>query len=426
LKHLRTKRGLTQEEVAAPAYSAAYVSHLEAGKRTPSDQAIRHLAERLGVSTEELVSGIPAWFEPQAELRLQEGWRALYLGHYGEAESSFASVAKDAAKLDRVTIGSKALVGRAWCAERQGQTAEALELFTKAMEGFEAAAPLPARVEAVTGFARCHQMAGNARLAAHILEIYLLDLERHDLLDPGALMRTYASLVWPYMELGLHQRAGVAASKALALRSSVQAPEEIASMHLNVARVLLNEDQPQAALDSLRKAEDIYQVLNWRTEIARARMNRGMVYLSEGELLPARDELQAALETFKEVGFVRAEARALNELARLERLLDRPQAAERVAQQALELLSDMEAVPELALAHRELALIIRARAPKKAEKHFGRAIELYRQCGEPLNAADTHRLLGDLLSRGTEPDAARGEYRKGLLLVAAGLDRRDE
>src|SRR5690348_8394681 len=54
---LRTERGLTQRQLAEPAYTAAYVSTLESGKVRPSEAALRHLATRLGVSYEELTTG---------------------------------------------------------------------------------------------------------------------------------------------------------------------------------------------------------------------------------------------------------------------------------------------------------------------------------------------------------------------------------
>src|SRR5215212_10130852 len=54
---LRTERGFTQRQLAEPAYTAAYVSTLESGKARPSEGALRHLAERLGVTYEELATG---------------------------------------------------------------------------------------------------------------------------------------------------------------------------------------------------------------------------------------------------------------------------------------------------------------------------------------------------------------------------------
>jgi tetratricopeptide (TPR) repeat protein len=416
---------LTQQQVAEPAYTPAYVSTIEAGRRAPSEDALDHFAQKLGISADELTSGVPSSFQADATLRLQEGWRYLYLGSYAEAKKCFISVEKDARRYGRVVLRARAIEGVARCAERQGQTADALEGCTRARRLLEGAAPLPAAVEAVAGIARCHQMSGDPRLAAHILESYLFELERQELLDPTALMRVYASLVWPYMELGLHQRANEVAQQALRLETRVHEPVDIAGMHLNVARVLLSKGEVDAALDSLRKAEEIFRDLNWQTEIARARTNRGMVFMSEGDLEAARDELQAALQTFQEVGFVRGEGRTLNELARLERLLGRPEAGRDLATRALELLSDMAAVPEQALAERELALCLREDAPDQAEKHFRAAIDLYKECQELMHAADTHRLLGDLLARAGRSDEACTEYRSGLLAIGEGLDRSD-
>jgi transcriptional regulator with XRE-family HTH domain len=59
VKRLRKERELTQRQLAEPSYTAAYISTLEAGKVRPSEAALRHLAERLDVSYEELATGAP-------------------------------------------------------------------------------------------------------------------------------------------------------------------------------------------------------------------------------------------------------------------------------------------------------------------------------------------------------------------------------
>lgn len=425
LRRYRQERGLRQKDVAGPKYTPAYISTIEAGKRVPSRAALAHFADRLGVTVNELESGVPSSFVAERTMVLQQGWQALYLGDYDDARKSFASVERDARRFDRPELQARALVGLGLCAERQGQTDDGLRLFEQALDLFGAHAPRPAAVEAVAGVARCHQMAGDARLACHLLESFLLDLERQDLGDPAAVMRTYSSLVWPYMELGLYDKANDAALKALKLQARVDAPEEIAGMHLNVARALLNMGQPDNAVESLNKAEEIYRDLNWRTEVARAHHNRGMVYMSQGDLGAAREDLRAALAAFREVGYVRSEALVLSEVARLERLLGDADAAVDQARRAVELLSDMKAVPELALAHREVALALREEEPGTAERHFRKAIELYRQCGELLHAADTHRLLGELLQKEDPSNEGWAEYKEGLLLVAEGLERND-
>lgn len=423
VRRLRLGKGLTQAQLGDP-YSAAFVSQIETGRRLPSLEKLALFAKRLGVTVQELATGVPPAVEPEAVLRLQEGWRQLYLGRYSRARHSFRLARQGGDQLRHPVVKAKAIVGLARCAEYEGQTADAMALYEEAHEIFLVNAPAPARVEAVAGIARCHQMRGAVRVALHVLESYLLELEVRELPDPSALMRLFASLVWPYTELGLHEKASAAAAKALKLQGVVSNPEEIAAMHLNTARALLNSGQSDAALESLKKAEEIFRDLNWQTEIARAQTNQGIVLTAKGELTGARAMLRVALATYRAVGFVRGEARTLNELARLERLLGDARLGEDMARQALELLREMEALPELALAHREVGLCLAGHDAPRAEAHLREAIALYESCEEIDHAADTHRLLGDLLES-HEPFSGVNAYRTGLLLIERRLDRSD-
>lgn len=422
LRRLRVEKGLTQAQLGEP-YSAAFVSQIERGRRLPRTEPLTLFAKRLGVTPEELATGIPPSFESDALFQLQEGWRNLYLGRYPNARRSFKAAASAGDRLHDPVLRARGVVGLARCCEYEGQTADALKLYSSALELFQSA-PRSASVEAVTGIARCHQMSGAPRLALHVLERYLLELEQEHLSDPAALMRINASLVWPYTELGLVAQANEAATKALRLQSRVTDPEEVASMHLNAARALLDSGRAEAALESLKKAEEIFRDLNWRTEIARAQTNRGIVLISTGDLEEAQDVLVEALATYRAVGFVRGEARTLNELARLERALGRTREAEAFARRALELLVEMEAVPVRATTHRELGLCLAEEDPTAAEVHLREAIALYESFGEIDHAADTYRILGDLLER-TEPHAGSNEYRSGLLLISDRLGRKD-
>ena len=47
VQQLRADRGLTQKQLAEPAYTPAYISTLEAGRVRASDEALRHIAGRL-------------------------------------------------------------------------------------------------------------------------------------------------------------------------------------------------------------------------------------------------------------------------------------------------------------------------------------------------------------------------------------------
>ena len=55
----RTDRGLTQRRLAEPAHTPAYISTRESRRVRASNEALRHIAGRLGVGFEELASGRP-------------------------------------------------------------------------------------------------------------------------------------------------------------------------------------------------------------------------------------------------------------------------------------------------------------------------------------------------------------------------------
>lgn len=423
LRDLRLQRRLSQKELAHP-YSGPFVSQLETGRKMPSAQVLALFAKKLGVTPEELAFGPPSTYEPQVTSHLQVGWSHLYSGDLPKAERAFKTARRLARQANLHASEADAAAGIARCFERRGQNDDAMREYEKALSLYREHAATPAAAEAVAGIARCHQMRGKTRLALHVLEDYLLELEIRALPDPAALMRIYASLVWPYSELGLYDQASEAATNALKLQHAVQDPEEIGRMHLNVARALLNSGRSNEALTSLKRAEEIFRDLNWRTEIARAQTNRGIVLMNRGELAAARESLEEASETFRALGLTRSEARNLNELARLERLSGHPDKGEALARRGLELLNEMEAVPELALAHRELGLCLRDSDTGEAERHFRVAIELYERCDEVDHAVDTHRLLGDLLER-REPQLGVASYRAGLLLIRSRLDRDD-
>src|SRR6266446_3644797 len=68
LKRLRVARGFSQRDLSSPGVSYAYISRIEAGSRTPSVKALRVLAQKLGVTVEQLETGRPTPLEQGVEL----------------------------------------------------------------------------------------------------------------------------------------------------------------------------------------------------------------------------------------------------------------------------------------------------------------------------------------------------------------------
>ena len=142
--------------------------------------------------------------------------------------------------------------------------------------------PLHLRFEAVAGVARWTEYLGDAWLAVFMLESYRNELEAAGKPDPLALMHTWTALIHPYFAAGLSEKAVEAARHALALETRVEDPEELACMHLAVARSLSYDGHHDDALQSLRKAEEIYLSQGWRNRAVKTKVNEAIV-LSDKE-----------------------------------------------------------------------------------------------------------------------------------------------
>ncbi len=247
---LRTEKGLTQRQLAEPAYTAAYVSTLEAGRVRPSENALRHLAERLGTTVEELATGRPPHLATGLRMRLTDARRTLATGAAQDAAEQFRALRDEAAGLTLVTEQSAALLGLGDCALETGDLVEARDHFAAA-EQLLADEPLPRRVPALRGRATAHLLAGELRYACYLLETAVDELNASGMHDPDALLLLYTASIAPYMDMGAHARAVHAAELALALAPKVDDPALVAGMHRGVARTLIAEGRIAEADASL-------------------------------------------------------------------------------------------------------------------------------------------------------------------------------
>src|SRR6478672_6770954 len=86
LRAERQRAGLTKTALALPRYTVSYVSQIEAGKRSPSPDALAYFAERLQLSPDFLATGIPDGIEAQLRFELEDGRLALRQDRHEDAE----------------------------------------------------------------------------------------------------------------------------------------------------------------------------------------------------------------------------------------------------------------------------------------------------------------------------------------------------
>ena len=367
---------------------------------------------------DELLTGRPPGLRARLELRLQEARISLSDGRLDEAEQTFKSVAKEARRFELPRIQAAAEEGQGLQLERLGKPEEALVRYQRAEEIVQSEPPT-AKVDAVDGKARCFTSLGDVRYAIFLLESLLDELDREKLHDPNALARIHSGLVFSYLDAGLYERASDSAMELERLAPKLTDPLRVASMHMNVARLYLSEGRIDEALRSLGRAEDAYRQLDLKTDMGYAHLARGYVLSREGQLGLARDELDQAIDVFQETGDQKNLTRALNELARVERLEREPNRAQELLERSIALAGTD--TPILAWAHRELGLVLHDRDPAAAEKNFRAAIELYERSEQPVELAVSYRALGDLLHATGQRDAGCDAYRTGILTLEPHL-----
>ncbi|MFF9663868.1 tetratricopeptide repeat protein [Streptomyces althioticus] len=414
VQQLRVARGLTQKQLAEPVYTPAYISTLEAGRVRPSDDALRHLAERLGVEFDELATGRSARRVTELRLRLTEAQRALAVGEAESAVEQYTALLAEAEAQELAEEQAAALLGLGESALDTGDLADGRRYFEEA-EARLADAPLPARVPALRGRAVAHYLAGELRYAVYLLESTIDELNRGGLHDPDALLLLYASVIGPYMDMGAHARAAQAAEFALALAPQSGDPALVARMHRSVARTLLAEGRLAEADASLAKAAELYRGLQLRTELANCHWMRGYVYAQNGELERAEAEMREALHMLSAARATLYSSQLTVELADVLHRRGRSEEAAELLRDVLGGLSPERGAVHAAAAHRLLGIIAEdARDTDQAEEHYVRALSLLERAGAAGDLADLCRLLGDLLRRTGRVEAALDAYRTGL------------
>ncbi|MDH6577898.1 tetratricopeptide repeat protein [Kitasatospora sp. MAP5-34] len=410
----RTELGLTQRALAEPEYTAAYISTLESGKVRPSETALRFLAGRLRVTFEELSTGQPAHLATDLRMRITDARQTLAGDAPQEAGEQFAALAAEARRFGLPAEEAAALTGLGDCATESGDLDRAIEHYRTAEE-LLADAPLPQRVPALRGRAVAHLLAGDLRYSCYLLETAIDQLNAGGLHDPNALLLLYSAVIAPYLDLGAHARAAQAAELALALAPQVTDPALVARMHRGVARTLLAAGRAAEADASLARAQELYQQLRIRTELAHCHWMRGYIQAQGGDLVQAEHELRTARDILAHRRATLYTVQIDVELADVLRRRGKPAEAEQLLSQLVGELSPARGAVHAGAAHRLLGLIAEERSDlRTAEQQYGAALALLEQAGAAGDIADLCRLLGDLLRRTGRTEAALDIYRTGL------------
>ena len=288
LRRFREAAGLSQVALAGDRLHPSYVSLLEAGRRTPTPDAVATLAARLGISPDELTGESDS--ELEAPLVLDEAVAVL------ELLRTAADSAPARASWLPVTV---ALIR---CYREAGDVARAVDVGESAIARFPDG---PSR-----------RVDGHAALVSTVAGAYA---ERGDLL-----------------------RAQLLLDQLLEEALSSGSLEDQAFAYWNAA---INAVERGDAARGLQLSDEATALLSVGSDLraqARLQASRAWVHLAQDPPEPqaARALLREALPRLRQYAGALSVASAETELARCELLLGRPEVARRSARSALARLGD--------------------------------------------------------------------------------------
>jgi transcriptional regulator with XRE-family HTH domain len=322
---LRTRKGLTQRDIAEPNYTAAYVSSVENGHRVPSSDALAHFATRLSVDVSQLTTGRHPGDALSIEIDLLQERRPPPWYEQHAADPTEPPTRRAWAE---VVLGRRALAAAPDAAAAHFERARLLIPPTLAH----------LRTPAVVGLALCARQQGDPGYAAYLLTDFRDELHRAGLPDPGSVLAIHAVLALCQSDLG--EDATAAAETALAL-AGPSAGRDVVEAQLTTARTLAASSHLPEARAALTAAASAALETWLADEIAGAHRIRARSRLSAGDLAGALTDLTAARR--RSTG--PASLDALVDLAEVHRALGDPATARALLAEADAPLADGAGAP---------------------------------------------------------------------------------
>ena len=424
-KRLRTARvasGLSQTEVAHGLLSVPQLSRIESGKRRPRLDMLVSLAERLGTTAVDLITGVPA--DRDAELRL-----AADLAELSLLSGDGAAALTEADKL----LGTDEIGALPDVERRVRRTrARALEA-TGDLYGAAAAFEYLTGTDGIDldwirdaiGLSRCLRTLGDYVRAVELGERAQELLAEAGLASSVEAVQLSLTVAAVYYESGDRLKAQHLCQQAIAAAEALDSPVARASAYWNAGVIESEGGRTEAALPLVRSALTIFEASDDARNAACLRSQLGVLQLrlQEPDATEARDTLErAALELewtassevdrgYNDIALARARL-LLGELDDAWTVLQRGQAA--VAGRAPASEADAQVV--------EGRIAFLSGDKERARACFARASQLLTGVGNDMGAGTIWYELGSLFEEIGDFQAAMDAYRRAG--AAAGLHSR--
>lgn len=414
IRRLRQDLGRTQRELAEPRYTRGFLAAVESGARLPSEEALRYLAEQLGVNVEDLRHGRPPGIAAELTTMIRTARRRL---SRGELDAAVAELSAAVAQATRYQLPEQRCWARYYLGEarlHRGDVAGALAELTRAAAlGDSVSAHVRAMVQGRIG--HCLFIGGESARAVRLLEGQLRGLRAAGSVDADAELRLVTPLLHICLELDWQDRARRLVADARELMPRATHPEAVAHFHSVASQLPQHQDDLDTMESMVGTARRLYGELGLEREIGMCHWSRGYVMRRLGRLEEAGTEFRLARQILHRVRAVQDYGGVTLEFAEVRRLQGALDDAFALAHEAGDILTSSGYVEGMAETERLLArLAATTGRAGEAEELFRRAITRYGQAGVTQEQVTTIRELADLLLGEGRLDEALEALRHGV------------
>ncbi|HEY1920362.1 MAG TPA: tetratricopeptide repeat protein [Streptosporangiaceae bacterium] len=289
LRRLRKARGLTQRDLAGSSLSVSYVSLLESGKRTPTPETIRILADALSCDVHELMESGDA--EQPLALVLAQADLALQAGQVSGALERYEQVI--AADPDDPALLRRARLGLAQSLHGAGRLTEAANAYERCVRIAEEDPANELSLQVQVGWCRCLVELGELIRAADVGKAALAEFSALQAQESEMSIRLIATVASIWYELGDLREAERLLDEGLQRATAVRSPTARGAIVWNASLVAHERGRFQEALELSAEALQTFRGSNSGLDVAGLLLTRGYLLLRSDP--PRVDEALASL-----------------------------------------------------------------------------------------------------------------------------------
>jgi len=292
VKRLRLERGMSQRDLSGPGVSYAYISRIEHDDRKPSEKAARHLAVKLGVTTDYIETGRTVPVSDERELRATDAELVLRLdGDLDATEATFRSLLDDPDA--EPGIRARALAGLGIIKVRRGDLRATVALLEEAIGTGHL--PPDVRPDVYEELAKALAFTDEPGRAIVVLETALKQVGEKGVDDAALEVRLIAYLACSYSDAGDAGRAMRLLREAAERVEAVASPQARVRVYWSLARLAWWEAQdPDSALRYAREALALYRTTEDTRGLAQAHLICAQLLNLERKWREAAQHLQRA------------------------------------------------------------------------------------------------------------------------------------